>query len=784
MRIRGWMLVPVVFAVYLLTAAPGLYWRDCPEFVLVAFGMDISHPAGSPAYAMLGKLATMLPLGSIAFRVNLLSCLGAALAAWALFEAARRLLRRMLPQDAPAWTLEIPALLAASMCVFSLSLWTWGVVAEVYSLEVALLAAAIALALGPGPRSANRPGGPETTMLLLGLASGVHINMALTLPVFALYFLFERPGPRLRTVLLAALAFAVGASVYLYLPLRSLADLAYDFGNPETLRGLLIHVTGQSHVDSLSIPAPWPVVLRNLSLIPGFVVSEFGWPYSLLALCGALIVLARRGPALLLYGSSAGTLLLFARTWDVAFGYIPIFALLAIVGVLPLGLLFAYLVRRENAQGFERGRAAQLFTVLAALAALIAPAAAHYPLCDMSKERNTDFFARELMRSLPTEALVVTHHSGLSYPLFAMQTVWRMRPDVVHLHRAHLSDPYDVAARYPGMEPLAQHDEDDLAQRLERVALTRPLYWDYPLEGRPLLDAKLFSSAGAFALYEPEGPGFSQQLLAQSDDPLFKTLLLPTMMLIKRDPRDWSGRQLLAQICTARARLALNAEQDETATLWFRTALEMAEPIPGNFTQPMYTAPFVNAARLAMLEGQSAKALELVDQGLSVDSMDVELLLLRFELLAGSGRDAEASAVLRQAYERSPDDPRVALHTARRLLDAGEQQRAREVLLRMVAPPADERLDQRRFATAQALLASIERRAGDQQAAAGHYLSALAIEPDAARLRVQYGRLLQEMGNPNQGRRQIKLGLALVGKQTLARISTGLSSDPASSRVP
>ena len=44
-----------IFFLYLWTTAPFLYWRDAPEFVDTVATLGIAHPAGFPAYTLLGN---------------------------------------------------------------------------------------------------------------------------------------------------------------------------------------------------------------------------------------------------------------------------------------------------------------------------------------------------------------------------------------------------------------------------------------------------------------------------------------------------------------------------------------------------------------------------------------------------------------------------------------------------------------------------------------------------------------------------------------------------------
>src|SRR5262245_20177105 len=71
-----------VFSLYLWTLAPGVVGGDSGEHQLAVLLLAIPHTTGYPLYLLVGKLWTMLlPLGSMAWRVNLFSALGGALAA-------------------------------------------------------------------------------------------------------------------------------------------------------------------------------------------------------------------------------------------------------------------------------------------------------------------------------------------------------------------------------------------------------------------------------------------------------------------------------------------------------------------------------------------------------------------------------------------------------------------------------------------------------------------------------------------------------------------------------
>jgi hypothetical protein len=84
------------FAALALAAAPSLHALDSGELAAAGVRLGLSHPPGQPAHALLVKAATLLPLGDIGFRANLVSVLGAAMAAALLAMAAQRLGARSL----------------------------------------------------------------------------------------------------------------------------------------------------------------------------------------------------------------------------------------------------------------------------------------------------------------------------------------------------------------------------------------------------------------------------------------------------------------------------------------------------------------------------------------------------------------------------------------------------------------------------------------------------------------------------------------------------------------
>jgi hypothetical protein len=210
----------LAFALYAYTAAPGIvtFFDDTLEFQTVAPTFGIAHPTGYPLYTLIGGAwVHLLPFGTWAGRLNLLSALFAAMTIALLAHITARLVTRS--DGSP----NLWAALAAAT-VFALGPVWWGqaTVAEVYALHNLFVASILAATIGINQRS--HPDRHVTfLMLLFGLGLTHHRTTILLLPPVALYLLWSVPGiwrPR-RVWLVWLAALLLPLILYLYIPLRA-----------------------------------------------------------------------------------------------------------------------------------------------------------------------------------------------------------------------------------------------------------------------------------------------------------------------------------------------------------------------------------------------------------------------------------------------------------------------------------------------------------------------------------------------------------------------------------
>ena len=202
----------VLLPCYLLTMLPGTgFSGDTAKFQYVGEVLGTPHNTGYPIYTVLDAvIVRVVPFGSVAWRVNLLSALFAT-AACAL----------LVPVLVGAGCRRVVGAGVAVTFGFTVTFWSAAVVAEVYAPHVLVLVALFALLLRWQRERRERD--LAAAVLLTGLALGHHLMILLALPGLALFVLLVdwRTVLRRRVLGAAALGVALGLGSYAYVLWRS-----------------------------------------------------------------------------------------------------------------------------------------------------------------------------------------------------------------------------------------------------------------------------------------------------------------------------------------------------------------------------------------------------------------------------------------------------------------------------------------------------------------------------------------------------------------------------------
>src|SRR5213593_529797 len=146
----------IALLLYCCTLAPTVTLTDSGELIVVAHGLGVAHPPGVPLWVMLAHLASLVPLGNVAVRINFSSALFAALASAMLTLVVAELIitasylpktkergarKKTKTADSAVDPVLIfaPAVGAGLLMAFSRTLWSYATIAEVYTLNTLLI---------------------------------------------------------------------------------------------------------------------------------------------------------------------------------------------------------------------------------------------------------------------------------------------------------------------------------------------------------------------------------------------------------------------------------------------------------------------------------------------------------------------------------------------------------------------------------------------------------------------------------------------------------------------
>ncbi len=510
------------FALFLRTLAPGLLWGDSAEFQFAAWLGGFAHPTGYPLYLMLGWLWThVLPWGNPAWRMNLFSAAWGGAAVGLVYLVAVRAFR--LLDGAVGWSAvpffpRLVALCLAAVFAASPTFWSQAVVAEVYTLHAAFVAALLlALLTWAESSTAMCVRALYSLALLCGLSLAHHRTTLLLLPAIAVFlWLARRPEssgrPCLeqrvgRRVLIGSALFLAPLLLYLYIPLRasqvpySQLTLSPDQSLPlyhTTVAGFLEHISGSTFSTALGGGGSLGAALSGLVQR---LVHEFTWPGVILGLVGVgwLVWLTISPAAAGLKRNRAAwltlTLLAFLVTvgfnllygiGDIFVYYIPAYLIWALwlgAGIWAGGRVVVWACDRLDLQ--KRGLLP--VCVLMGLLALVLPGS-QVLRSFAANDRSHDVTSRSawesvLAQPILQDALLISNDRDEMVPQWYLKYVENRRPDLDGL--------------FPLIQPGAAWS-DVAAVVAQALASGRPVYLVKPMPGLEIkFDLEPIASGGA-----------------------------------------------------------------------------------------------------------------------------------------------------------------------------------------------------------------------------------------------------------------------------------------------
>lgn len=402
-------------AVYVPTLAPSVGFSDWGEMAVAPARLDVAHPTGYPLYILLGKLWSLLPVGSVAWRMNLLSGVTAALAvAMAVLICGRLGVR------------PVVAAIAGLCLAVAGALWNSATLAEVNGLHLALMGLATWLALRW--RDERRISDVLAGAFVLGLAASNHLltlTVAVVIVPWALVVGWRTLLRRPLAVPAAAVVGLLGLLPYAFLPIRAAFGPVGVYGFLTTWDGFVRVATGSEWRDQVEFLSS-ETAAETLAFMPELaqrVQSEASLVFLALAAVGAVALLARDLAAgVLMLALAAVNVHVYVSYRSELVHYLLLSWLIAAVWA---GVAVEWLVRRLPGRLVAPAVAA--FLVLP-----IATGWLNFPRYDQSDLRTGDELVDRVFSLLPENAVLYTYWD-LATAIEYHQCIEGRRPDLVVL---------------------------------------------------------------------------------------------------------------------------------------------------------------------------------------------------------------------------------------------------------------------------------------------------------------------------------------------------------------
>lgn len=626
-----------VFGVYVATLAPGVTAGDGGELITAAWTQGVAHPPGYPLWCLGAWLfGHLVPIGSVAYRMNLFTALFGALAsstcaATVLWLGCRR-----------------TAAILAGLCLgLSEELWAQSVQAEVYSLNLFFVGLLLHVLLKW--QADRRPGRLVLFAGLLGLGLGNHHTLLAIGVVGAVWVIWHAPRVLLQGKLWAKAlaALCAGLLVYVYLPLAASTNSAMNWGNPRTPQAFWRHLSRAQYPSDLEKPRSLVRTVGQFGFVTGQAIEQFTPLLVPIILLGLLRSRRHQGLAsltgMVFLAFMAGFTLLSNFEFQrenlevIRVFYLPVYYVMAVW--LGLGLEELFALARRAADGF--GFSSDLVVAYGSLALL--PALLLWslgPENDCSAYYFAEDHARNVLATLEKHAIVFPSGDHNTFPLIYLIAVEHQRSDVT------IADKYGYVEKYlyqhmpnpPAGQPSAterQSIEDWIIRNTER-----PVYFTVK---RSMAGLEGYSLQQAGLLYRVVRPGET-----------FEPGHLWQRYRYRHFSRgggaiDYGADQILFDYYFQRGMWHLDHGQKRHALEAFAQAERHGQWIRESYN---------NIASALAEHGLTQDALGLYRRALAIDPRYPNARWNLARLYQGSGRIGEAIEEYRQLAKYDPKDPR------------------------------------------------------------------------------------------------------------------------------
>jgi len=474
----------ISYIIYNFTAAPGLMFTDSGELAAVCTTLGIAHPTGYPLFTIVGYIYSLINFTGISniAHLNHFAALMTSLSVMFFYLIIETILKNIatiperkqkknkkdkskrIIEQVPENLRIIISAVSALIYAFALTIWQQAIMFEVYSLQLLMFNIVILSMLRTWYSDDNQKKDMYITAFFIGLAFANHMTTMLLIPAVLFLFFYKRnegfdfSGERVKLLFLLLLPFAVGLSLYLYLPLRSATMPEFNWGwVSRNFDKFWYHVSGKQY--RVWMFADAATMKINAEKFFDIFLYQFGW-LGVIPLFAGFIHIFKTNKAIFGF-----LVILVISNLIYAFNYgihdIETYFSLSFIALIILTGIGLYSIFRK-------------YTKYAALAFIIPmlSLAINYSENDYSSNRLVPEYTKILADNLDSNAIVISAQWDYFCSAFwYMQRVENYRPDIVLIEKELLRRTWYLEQFKRWYPEVAKKSEKEIRLYLSQLEL-------------------------------------------------------------------------------------------------------------------------------------------------------------------------------------------------------------------------------------------------------------------------------------------------------------------------
>ena len=276
------ILTLLFFALFLKVTAPSIFPGDSSELITASLTLGVTHGLGFPGFVFIAKSFHYLPLGSLAWRINLFSVSCGMVFVFIFVFSAETLLKVAL-RESKNKNIAIVSGIWLNLLLFTAAAFWYQVLrSEVYALFACLFLILLILTEKICLGEQHRKRWWFLLAFMAGISGGVHLYMsAPVLFVILIRLMMSKPAIRLKTALTSGTILILTSAVYLYIPLRASKIPLINFGAMQDYQSIKQNIFYFSQylnpqVEYLSQLLKFIVFFQEQLTLPVLVLAVFG----------------------------------------------------------------------------------------------------------------------------------------------------------------------------------------------------------------------------------------------------------------------------------------------------------------------------------------------------------------------------------------------------------------------------------------------------------------------------------------------------------------------------